>query len=381
MIQFTLLLISWLLLWNIPCLSQSIQLTEAFPHLKFKQITELVPSPDTTSRIFLLEQEGRVRVFLNHEQTQKAEVFLDISNKIISGGEKGLLGIAFHPSYTENGYFYLYYTKGNPLKSVISQFQVSKHDPNLANPNSEVMLLTIDQPYGNHNGGKIAFGKDGFLYISLGDGGSAGDPLNHAQDKSSFLGKILRIDVDHKENGKNYAIPKDNPFYHNKLNFKKEIYAYGLRNTWKFSIHPHTGKIWGADVGQDKIEEINIIEKGKNYGWRRMEGSSCYNPTTHCNKENLTLPIFEYPHASGNSKSITGGYHYFGESFPHLKGKYIYADYVSGNIWALTYEKGMVTNQKILKTKLFISSFGLAHNNEIFICSFGDGKIYKMINQ
>ena len=204
-------------------------------------------------------------MFENNSSVSQSKIFLDIRSKVLFGGEQGLLGLAFHPNYKQNGYFYINYTTSNPRRTVISRFNVSNDNPDLADPNSELILLEIAQPYSNHNGGQTSFGPDGYLYISLGDGGSGGDPQNYAQNPNSLLGKLLRIDVDKNENGNNYAIPVDNPFI-NSPGFRKEIYAYGLRNVWKFSFDSQTKQLWGADVGQNLVEEINLIEKGGNYG-------------------------------------------------------------------------------------------------------------------
>ena len=238
------------------------------------------------------------------------------------------------------------------------------------------MILEVPQPYGNHNGGQLAFGPDGFLYIALGDGGSGGDPHHHGQDRTTLLGSILRIDIDRTQGGKNYAVPHDNPFAGNTEGFREEIFAYGLRNPWRFSFDPQTKRLWAGDVGQDRpIEEIDIIEKGKNYGWNIMEGTLCYNPPSGCKTEGLEKPVWEYTRDDG--RSITGGFVYRGKKVPALFGKYIYADFVSGRIWALEYNgKNPATNALIFHNpNLYISSFGTDRQNELYFCSF-DGRIY-----
>jgi len=209
---------------------------EAFPNLTFEFPVDIQSPKDGTNRIFVLSQPGVINVFDNVPGVKEKKLFLDIKNKVLYGGEMGLLGLAFHPNYKENGFFYLDYTSDNPRRTIISRFQVSKTDPSVADPSSEEILLEVEQPYENHNGGQILFGSDGYLYISLGDGGSGGDPLNTAQDLKNLLGKLLRIDVDNKTEGKNYSVPTDNPFAGNSIGYKEEIYAYGLRNVWRFSF-------------------------------------------------------------------------------------------------------------------------------------------------
>src|SRR5699024_3373620 len=230
--------------------------------------------------------------------------------------------------------------------TVISEFQVSSSNPNQAQKNSETELLAFQQPYGNHNGGQISFGPDGYLYIATGDGGSGGDPHGNGQSRKTLLGKILRIDVNGTEDGKNYAIPPDNPFFDNEQSFREEIYAYGLRNPWRFSFDPDTGQLWAGDVGQNQYEEIDIIEKGGNYGWNIMEGNYCYG-ANNCDQSGLIPPVWEYEHSNGN-RSITGGFVYRGPTLDGLTGWYIYADYVSGRIWALDASNPANTTNKLL---------------------------------
>jgi hypothetical protein len=255
---------------------------------------------------------------------------------------------------------------------------VSSNDPSKADPESEKILLEIKQPYSNHNGGQIAFGPDGYLYISLGDGGSGGDPQNHAQNLKSLLGKILRIGVDRKSVDKNYFIPDDNPLKVNSAGYKEEIYAYGLRNVWRFSFD-NKGNLWGADVGQNKWEEINIIEKGKNYGWRIMEANHCFNPEKNCDTTGLVLPIWEYEHNDAGGFSITGGFVHNGKSASVLNGKYIYADYVVGKIWTLEYKEGKVKNSLLADTDFLISTFGVDESNELYFADYNKGKLYKFL--
>lgn len=352
----------------------------AFPNLTFSNPVEMVNSGDGTNRLFVVTQLGIIYVFPNDSLVSNPKIFLNLSDSVTqSGGEMGLLGLAFHPDYAANGYFYVDYTTNQlPLRTKISRFQVSASNPDSAVRTSELVLITVNQPFQNHNGGKIAFGPDDYFYISLGDGGSGGDPQNNAQNKSVLLGKILRINVDSSSGGNNYSIPVSNPFYNNTQGWREEIFVYGLRNTWKFSFDNPTARIWAADVGQNAWEEIDIIENGKNYGWRIMEGFTCYNPPTGCDTTGLTLPIWAYPRTEG--QSVTGGYVYRGPSIPELTGKYIYADYVSGRIWALTYDGiNPPVNVLLYDSPYFISTFGVDELNELYICTHGpSGQIYKL---
>lgn len=354
---------------------------EAFPNLTFELPVDVQSPKDGTNRIFVLSQPGKIYVFENDPVITEKKVFLDLSSKVLYGGEMGLLGLAFHPNYKENGFFYLDYTTDSPRRTVISRFQVSNGDPYTADPSSEEVILEVEQPYENHNGGQISFGPDGSLYISLGDGGSGGDPLNAGQDLKNLLGKLLRIDVDHKANDKNYSIPTDNPFFGNSEGYKEEIFAFGLRNVWRFSFDEQN-RLWAADVGQNKWEEINLIEKGKNYGWRIMEAKHCYKPETGCDTTGLVLPIWEYGHNDMGGFSITGGFVYEGDSAPALKGKYIYADYVSGRIWRLEFVNNLISNKLLIDTDLMISTFGIDENKELYFADYKDkGKIYRFVGE
>lgn len=351
----------------------------AFPNLTFDQPVDIQSANDGTNRLFIVSQPGIIYVIENDAKTTTKKVFLDISDKVLYGGEQGLLGLAFHPNYKNNGFFFVDYTISNPRRTIISRFKVSSSNPDKADRNSEVILMEINQPYANHNGGQIVFGPDGYLYISLGDGGSAGDPQNNAQNLKSHLGKILRIDVNNFSENKNYSIPPDNPFKGNTNGLKEEIYAWGLRNVWRFSFDKLTGKLWAADVGQNLWEEIDIIEKGKNYGWRIMEGFHCYNPATNCNTTNLTMPIWEYGHNDEGGYSITGGYVYRGSNAKEIYGKYIYGDFVTGNIWALDYDGNNINNKLLFNTTYSISTFGVDESDELYFADYSSGKIYKFV--
>jgi glucose/arabinose dehydrogenase len=325
-----------------------------------------------------LEQPGTIRVFKNLPDAKESSVFLDIRHKVdYHEDERGLLGLAFHPDFKRNGFFFINYTAANPLRTVIERYKISEENPNQGDPQSAEALLEINQPYANHNGGQVSFGPEGYLYVAVGDGGSAGDPHEHGQNLKSLLGKILRIDVNAPDTSKKYTIPADNPFTGNTFGYREEIYAYGLRNPWRFSWD-REGRLWVADVGQNRLEEINIVEKGKNYGWNIMEGSLCFRPREGCNTHDLEMPVAEYDHSEG--LSITGGFVYEGSRIPPLFGSYIYADYVTGRFWALKYENNNWKPTEILKTDLNISSFGKDFKNELYICSF-DGKIYRFVQK
>lgn len=352
----------------------SFSLEDAFPNLKFSYPVEIQSSKDGTNRLFVVEQEGRIVVFQNDKNAKTKKIFLDITDKVAFGGEMGLLGLAFHPKFSSNGFFYINYTTNKPRRTVISRFKVSSNNPDLADKNSELILMTFEQPYSNHNGGCISFGPDGYLYIANGDGGSAGDPDNKSQNLSNLLGKILRIDVDNPQQSLKYGIPSDIPFAKSSdKNIRKEIYAYGLRNPWKFSFDPVTKDLWCADVGQNKWEEINIIKSGGNYGWRCFEGNHSYN-SSGC-KGSYIFPVFEYSHKEGNS--ITGGFVYRGKNFPELYGKYIYGDFVSKKIWSLDYYgKKKIENKLIAVSPQPISSFGVDDKNELFTVGY-EGTIFR----
>lgn len=347
----------------------------AFPNLIFNQPDGVFVDPRNSIRFFVMEQAGTIKLFSNTESVSTYEVFLDISNQVVFGGEQGLLGFAFHPNFNQNGYFYVNYVASNPLRTVIARYTASATNANSADPNSRQVIMEYNQPYSNHKGGQLAFGPDGYLYIGVGDGGSEGDPQGNGQNLSTVLGKVLRINVDSPSSGRNYSIPSDNPYAANTLGYREETYAVGFRNPWRFSFDNATGQLWVADVGQDRLEEIDLVEKGKNYGWNTMEGSLCYNPSSNCNQTGLELPVWNYTHDSGNA--IIGGYVYYGSSLPDLKGAYIYGDYGSGRIWALRYN-GTAANTLLTNTGLNIASFGIDGSNEIYFTSLGDGKIYRL---
>ncbi|MDR8390651.1 PQQ-dependent sugar dehydrogenase [Aliifodinibius sp. S!AR15-10] len=356
----------------------SYQVVEAFPELSFARPVDLQHPGDGSNRLFVVEQRGVISVFENDASVSSKTTFLDIEDQVEDrGNEEGLLGLAFHPDFANNGYFYVNYTASNPDVTIVSRFQVSSDNPNEADPNSEVGILSFSQPYSNHNGGQVSFGPDGYLYIAVGDGGSGGDPQENGQNRSTLLGNILRIDVDNQSDGNNYAIPSDNPFAGNDQGYREEIYAYGLRNPWRFSFDANNGQLWTGDVGQNAYEEIDVVENGGNYGWNTMEGNHCFDPSSGCDQSGLELPIIDYSQSNGD-RSVTGGFVYRGPTLSELEGMYIYADYVSGRIWALDFsDMGNPVNSLLLRADFGISSFGVDQDNELYICGF-DGKIHKL---
>ena len=349
----------------------------AFEGVEFARPVDLQYSGGENGHLFVVEQRGRIYVMENGAKT----LFLDMEDQVDDrGNEEGLLGLAFHPDYENNGLFFVNYTAGNNDRTVISRFKVDASNPLKANPQSETVLLEFSQPYSNHNGGGLDFGPDGYLYIGVGDGGSGGDPKGHGQNLKTFLGTILRIDVDGTDINGAYRIPSDNPFADGQNGAKKEIFAYGLRNPWRISFDGETGKLWTGDVGQNAYEEIDIIEKGGNYGWKVREGEHCFSPRSGCETEGLIEPIWEYDRGQG--VSITGGYVYRGSQLPALTGKYIYADFVMGRVWALEERPGKEPNNTLLfrLPRLEVASFGVDKDQEIYICSF-DGNIYRLASK
>jgi uncharacterized repeat protein (TIGR03806 family) len=343
----------------------------------FSNVTEVQQAPGNNDFWYFVEKIGRVRRVRNDGAGNLVSTFVDISSRVNAGpNEAGLLGMAFHPRFAMNGYVYLSYTRTmSGLQSVISRF-VSRDGGQTLDPSSETILLTQAQPFDNHNGGQIAFGPDGMLYIALGDGGSAGDPMNHAQNVSSLLGKILRIDVDRAGMGTPYAIPSDNPFV-GRSGFRAEIWAYGLRNPWKFSFDTRTGELWTGDVGQGALEEVDVIRPGGNYGWRIMEGTRCYNPSMGCNMAGLQLPVLTYPRSDG--VSITGGYVYRGSAIPSLQGRYIFGDFGSSRVWAVQYDAmGVASKQDLFTAPGGMATFAQDQHGEVYVVTYNNGLMYRI---
>ncbi len=341
----------------------------------FQSPVDLQMPDDGTGRFFVVEQAGTIRIVENG--TVLAQNFLDIQSKVTSGGELGLLGMAFHPGFANDPRFFVNYTRtvnGNQIQSVIAQYRVSSSDPNAADPASETILLTVDQPFTNHKAGQLAFGPDGFLYFGLGDGGSGGDPLGNGQNVQTLLGKMMRIDVNHTDPGLQYAVPPDNPFVSSNTALH-EIWAYGFRNPWRFSFERGTGRLFCADVGQDRYEEVDLVRKGGNYGWNVMEGKHCFDPIKKCNRKGKILPIVEYNHSVG--EAVIGGYVYKGSSIPALSGKYIFGDFVSGAIWYLLESAGKFVRKPLLNSGLAISAFGQDTAGEVYVVDYG-GTVFKL---
>jgi len=368
-----------------PTTSVTIGLERAFPALSFANPVALLQAPGDATRWFVVEQAGRVRSFANQAATATASTFIDIRPQVLSGGEQGLLGLAFDPGFASNGRVYLSYTADGPRRSVLARFRSLDGGLTL-NPTTEEVLLTVPQPFSNHNGGQIAFGPDGYLYLGLGDGGSGGDPQNNAQTPTNLLGAMIRIDVD---GAVPYGIPADNPFAGNPRCASgpgtapcPEIYAWGLRNPWRWSFDTATGELWAGDVGQGAWEEIDRIQRGGNYGWRFREGAHCYNPATNCptvgpNGEPLIDPVAEYGRTQG--ASATGGYVYRGSAIPSLAGRYLFGDFVSGRIWA--YRPDPDPNQardELLQSGLSIASFGQGADGEVYVVHYG-GTLHKLV--
>jgi glucose/arabinose dehydrogenase len=353
----------------------------ATPKIVLKQIATGLDQPvfvthagDDSDRLFVVQKSGAIIVLRNGKPS--ATPFLDISDRITaSGSEQGLLGLAFHPDYKNNGRFFVYYTASNG-DDTLARYQLSS-DPERADPASGVVLFAQADPAPNHNGGMLAFGPDGYLYVGLGDGGGGGDPWENGQNRAVLLGKLLRLDVDH---GDPYAIPPDNP-WPSSADARGEVWAYGLRNPWRFSFDRATGDLYIADVGQGQYEEVDVQRAGagggQNYGWNVMEGNHCYNSTT-CDSSAFVAPVSEYNHDLGCS--ITGGYVYRGAMFPQLSGIYFFGDYCSGRIWTLRETTpGSWQQEQALQTRLSISSFGEDAAGEVYLTDLQSGDLYQVV--
>ncbi|MBT3585378.1 MAG: glucose sorbosone dehydrogenase [Halobacteriovoraceae bacterium] len=354
----------------------TVKIARAFPNLIFEKPLFLLAPPDGSNRLFVIEQKGKIHSFANRNDVKKTTLFLNMGSSVGSlGREEGLLGMAFDPAFKKNGYFYLYYNKYFPRRTVLSRLKVANHLATSASMDSEKVLLEIKQPYSNHNGGMLAFGPDGFLYVGVGDGGYRGDPKKHGQNRNSLLGSILRLNPS-AEN----IVPKSNPFV-GKKEMRPEIWAYGLRNPWRFSFDRKNGELWVGDVGQDKREEISKPLIGDNLGWNKMEGNLPYKGASFKELKKMRAPVFDYSRREG--KSITGGYVYRGKKHPELFGKYLYADFVSGRVWTLSklplrqQTKKKLYSSSLLGEVRLPSSFGEDSNGELYILSF-NGSIYSL---
>ena len=359
--------------------SQKVALKTAFPSLKFRHVLFLTHSGDHTNRLFAVRQEGIIHVFQNSSSTLVAPVFLNVSGKLSSAQyEEGLLGLAFPPDFPSSQVFYVCYTAPSTkspggIKNVLARYAVSASDPNVADPSSERIVLEIEKQHLGHNGGMLAFGPDSMLYVGVGDG----DSSESAQTLTTLLGKILRIDV---RGDSGYSIPSDNPFAGDTTGVKKEIWAYGFRNPWRFSIDPQSGQLWAGDVGEVTREEIDLVTPGANYGWNVMEGDTCGPGGSNCDTTGFTMPVLDYGRALGYC--VTGGYIYRGASLPQLRGAYIYADYGSGYVFLLWREGGVVVADSVLlHSRIRISSFGIDEQNELYVLDHSNGNILKIVGQ
>lgn len=355
-----------------PANTAGISAVRAFPALSFEAPVFLTQVPGDADLLAVVEQEGRILTFRNEDGVSEAGVMLDIRELVNSGGEEGLLGLAFDPGFADNGTFYVYYSAAEPRRTVLSRFSSSSGVAPQADAGSEEVLLEVEQPYANHNGGTVIFGPDGYLYLGLGDGGGGGDPMGNAQDLSTLLGSIIRIDVGGDDG---YSIPEDNPFV-NRAGARGEIWAYGFRNPYRFSFDSSTGELWAGDVGQSDREEVDLVVKGGNYGWNLFEGSREYRNPEGLSPGDFEAPVVDYGRDAG--LSVIGGYVYRGSEFPAIDGIYFYGDYGSGNIWALSYADDELLANELVANVPAISSFGESGGGELFVVSL-DGAIYRLV--
>ena len=345
-----------------------------FAQLSFDQPLLLLQAPDDPNRWYVVEQAGVVRTFTSG--AAEATIFADITDRVSgTGGERGLLGMAFHPNYPDTPQIFLSYTASSDHRTIISRFTVASGGLTL-HQNSEQIVLQQPQPFSNHNGGNILFGPDGYLYIGMGDGGSAGDPQDQAQNTRTLHGAVLRIDVDGAEPDVPYAIPPDNPFFGQDCSTNcPEIYAWGFRNPWRFSFDRLTGQLWLGDVGQSSWEEVNRVERGGNYGWRCYEGNHLFNLTGCDASGSYRFPVVEYSHVDGDC-SITGGYVYRGAEIDDLRGRYIFGDFCTGSVWAVVGDGSGGRFEKLLQTGLRITSFAEDAAGRIYLLDRASGGIF-----
>lgn len=370
-----LLYLCLLLLISAPALSQGVQQLRVVPGARIAVVerpTHVTHAGDGSGRLFIVEQEGRIRIRTGGNLLPVP--FLDIRDRVGCCGERGLLSVAFPPSYREKRHFYVNYTdkRGD---TIVARYRLSQ-DPDRGDPGSEEVVLKVEQPFANHNGGQLAFGPDGYLYIGMGDGGSANDPFGNGQNMTKLLGKLLRIDV---ESGpRPFSVPATNPFL-NKGAIRPEIWASGLRNPWRFSFDRLNGDLYIADVGQNRFEEVNLqpasSRGGENYGWNITEGAHCFR-TKSCDTAGHVLPVAEYGHDQGCS--VTGGLVYRGKQFPSLQGVYVYGDYCTGAIWGLRGSGGRWSTIKLAVTGLSISTFGEDEGGELYVADHRSGGIFRL---
>ena len=359
----------------------SVKLTRVLSGATLRLPVQLLAARDGTGRSFVVEKAGTIQVADKLSEGGGARLWLDLTDRVASdASEMGLLSMAPHPDFSRNGRFYVNYTRrlNGKMQTVISRFVVPSPPLGAPDRTTERVLLVIDQPYENHNGGQIAFGPDGLLYIGMGDGGSGGDPQNNAQNKQSLLGKILRIDVNVPD-GTPYRIPADNPFQsaaEQAAGTRPEIWALGLRNPWRFSFDPVDGALWAGDVGQDTEEEVDVVVRGGNYGWRLTEGNRCYNPQ-NCSFDGLIRPVHSYPRSDG--KSISGGVVYRGQALPGLYGAYLFGDYGSGNLWALSRgADGTYSRTTLAEGQTGVVAFGAGPDGEVHVVDINRSQLFRM---
>jgi len=392
---------------NVPI--PGVRLEKVFTADSWRRPTQIVARPDDGDLLVVLEQGGRIQTVRRSTPREASTPFVDLSDRVSFGtNEEGLLSLCFHPRFTENLEFFVYYSAARPRRTVLSRLKAVRGDDGaiLGDPASEQVILEVPQPFWNHNGGTVLFGPDGMLYLSIGDGGAAGDPRNFGQDLSSLLGSVIRIDVDRTDEGKAYAIPSDNPFV-DRDGALAEIWAWGLRNVWRMSFDSETGLLWGGDVGQNRWEEINVIVRGGNYGWRLREGRRAFVRGGE-ERGDMIDPVIEYPRRDG--LSVTGGHVYRGSAVPEWQGVYFYADYNYGTIWGArtsvrsqgdtgggtgggtggdtSHARGPAEvgpiRRLVRQAGLHISSFGEALDGELFLCGFegserGPGGLYRLV--
>ena len=357
-------------------MASQISFTRSFPNLTFINPIAINQPPGDGTRWFLIEKGGQVLMFPNDDTATAASVSADFRSVVDDRGEGGLLGMAFHPSFSGSGQVYFYYTEtgidpSTPLVSRLNRFNMNMNG--IIDTGSGNIILSVDQPETNHNGGDIKFGPDGYLYIGLGDGGGSGDPEGNGQDTATLLGSVLRIDVD---NERPYAIPAGNEFASSSTN-RPEIFAWGFRNPWRFSFDELTGDMWAGDVGQRAWEEIDLVVSGGNYGWNIEEGDHCFSPPVGCDDTGLIDPVFEYGRNEG--QSVTGGYVYRGSSMPAFQGHYLFADWASGDLWGFDASSVLPEVKLLADTDMRIVSFAQDGNSELYVVDYSGGGIYRLI--
>jgi glucose/arabinose dehydrogenase len=341
-------------------------LVNAFPQRFFSRPVEVGAYPG--GRMFVADQGGLIEVLDLADGGTSTSVLLNLEGTVSrQGNEEGLLSVALDPDFATNGHLYTYYSAASPRRSVLSRFTVPAGSDE-ADAGSELMILELEQPFSNHNGGAVRFGSDGMLYLGFGDGGSVGDPRGNGQDPSTLLGSVIRIDVRAASEAQRYAIPSDNPSFATELNARPETWAFGFRNPWRMAFEPAAGALWLADVGQNAAEEIDVVTAGGNYGWNRLEGDACFSPASGCASAGTVLPVATYTHAEG--RSVSGGAVYRGEAVPALRGWYVYSDAVSGTIWGLPSD-GSGPSVVLVESDLNIVSFGVDADGELYVVDFG----------